>query len=140
MRAWEMLTHVKHEDVNVSIKGVINASHLIDVVCSADVYVHPSYIENSPNTVCEAQLLGAPVIVTDVGGTSTLVKHEENGIVVPANDPYLMASEVADLILNQDKASLLGANARNVSLKRHQPSNIVEDLIGVFNKLVKDKK
>lgn len=140
MSVWEKLAHVKHDDVNISIKGVINATQLIDVVCSADVYVHPSYIENSPNTVCEAQLLGAPVIVTDVGGTSTLVKHEETGIVVPANDPYLMAAEVSNLILDQKKASLLGKNARKVALGRHQPSIIVEDLIGVFNKLVKDNK
>ena len=138
MRLWEKLTHIKHNDVNVSIKGVINANLLIDVVCSADVCVHPSYIENSPNTVCEAQLLGAPVVVTDVGGTSTLVKHDETGIVVPANDPYLLASEVADLVLDGKKASLLGQNARKVSLERHQPSKIVADLIGVFNKLVKD--
>ena len=68
------------------------------------------------------------------------MKHEKTGIVVPANDPYLMAAEVSNLILDQKKASLLGKNARKVALGRHQPSIIVEDLMGVFNKLVKDNK
>lgn len=140
MKQWEKLTHIKPADVNLTVNGVINASQLIDVITSSDVYVHPSYIENSPNTVCEAQLLGAPVIVTDVGGTSTLVKHEESGIIVPANDPYLMAAEIANLVVDKRQAAMLGKNARKASLSRHQPSNIVESLIDIFNKLITDKK
>lgn len=138
MHAWEMLTHVKHDDVNVCIKGVINANQLIDVICSADVYVHPSYIENSPNTVCEAQLLGAPVIVTDVGGTSTLVKHEETGIVVPANDPYLMAACIVKLVGDKSSTLRLGRNGRNVALERHNPTMIVSELIKIFNDIEND--
>ena len=85
-------------------------------------------------------MLGAPVIVTDVGGTSTLVKHEESGIIVPANDPYLMAAEIANLVVDKRQAAMLGKNARKASLSRHQPSNIVESLIDIFNKLITDKK
>lgn len=41
-----------------------------------------------------------------------------------------MTSEVIDLILNQKKANLMDKNARKASKLRHQPSNIVDDLIG----------
>ena len=133
IRQWEALTNIRHEQVNVEVKGVINAQQLVDRIMSADVYVHPSYIENSPNTVCEAQLLGIPVIATDTGGTSTLVEHRKTGLLVPVNEPYLMAADIIELINSPELSVLLGKNARSKSLERHSPSHIVSNLMSILS-------
>lgn len=41
----------------------------------------PSHIENSPNNLCEAMILGMPCIATDAGGTSTLLSNMKDGLL-----------------------------------------------------------
>lgn len=129
------LTGIHPEDVNVFFKGVINEKQLIDVVTDADVFVHPSYIENSPNTVCEAQLLGVPVISTDVGGTSSIIRHNETGILVPSNDIYLMAANIKMLFNDGNMALKLGSAGRIEALDRHNPDKIVDSLVHLLNEI-----
>lgn len=140
MKKWVKLTGVKQEWGNVEVKGVITAQQLVDIVTTADVYVHPSYIENSPNTVCEAQLLGIPVIATSVGGTSTLIRHMETGVLVPANDPYFTASNIKMLIGDVALAERLGMAGREVAIERHNPQKIVSDLVCTINSIQGDEQ
>lgn len=102
------LTDIKLNEVNVSVRGVIDAKQLVDVVMSADVFVHPSYIENSPNTVCEAQVLGIPVIATNVGGVSSLITDMEDAILVPSHDIYMIAAKLKLLLENVELSMSLG--------------------------------
>lgn len=138
MKDWNRLTGINPDDVNVKIGGVLTAEQLIDKVTDADVYVHPSYIENSPNTVCEAQLLGAPVIANNVGGISTLINNNETGILVPANDIYQTASHILELCENTEKAEELGEKARNSALKRHNPADIVSRVLEIYKQIVRN--
>ena len=131
----ERLSGVNHADVNVNFRGVISAEQLVEAVCQADVFVHPSYIENSPNTVCEAQLLGIPVVATNVGGTSSIVNHNETGLLVPANDIYLLAADILELFRNADLSQTLGAAGRKAALKRHNPSAIAHGLMDIINQV-----
>lgn len=140
MKKWEKLTGVKHENVDVEVKGVITAIQLVDIVTNADVYVHPSYIENSPNSVCEAQLLGIPVIATNVGGTSALVKHMETGVLVPSNDSYYMASYIMKILEDEKFAEKLGGEGRKEALERHSSQKIVKDLMEVLKQVDKSPK
>lgn len=132
MKLWEKVTGIKSENVNVDACGIIDAQGLVNAVTTADVCVHPSYIENSPNTVCEMQVLGCPVIATDVGGTSTLVKDGETGILVPANHPWTMAAQIINLAKDKETALRLGTNARKAALERHNPDKIVSDLMSAI--------
>ena len=129
-------TKINPKDVNVQFCGVINEEQLIDFVCDSDVFVHPSYIENSPNTVCEAQILGIPVIATDVGGTSSIISHKSTGILVPSNDIYLMAANIKALITDSEFSSQLGAMGRAVALERHNPDKIAEGLMKIFSEII----
>ena len=132
MKVWEKLCGIKAKDVNICICGIINAVGLVDAVTDADVFVHPSYIENSPNTVCEAQVLGIPVIANHVGGVSSLIKHMENGILLPANDPYMSASYVSDIFSDKNLATRIGTEGRKVAINRHNPNTIVNDVMNVY--------
>ena len=140
MKLWEKLTGIKSDNVNVDVRGVIDAQGLVDVLTTADVCVHPSYIENSPNTVCEMQVLGCPVIATDVGGTSTLIKDGENGLLIPANHPWTMAAKILRLVTDRETAMRLGENARKTALERHDPEKIVNDLMDAIKESINDRK
>ena len=132
----QKLTGVEAANVNVYVRGIISADQLVDEMTDADVYVHPSYIENSPNTVCEAQVLGVPVIATHVGGVETLIHNNVDGLVVSANDVYTMAIQIKKIIMDSALAIQLGKNGRMEALQRHNPETIVNDLLACYRKML----
>jgi len=135
MSIHETKTKIKHTDVNVILGGIISAEDLRDELLTADIFIHPSYIDNSPNSVCEAQVLGMPVICTNVGGTATIVEDGQTGLLVPSNDPFTMAADIIKLLSNPALAIQLGSKAKDVALVRHGPQNIITDLTTVYNSI-----
>lgn len=123
---------IKMKSSKVRYMGVLSAEQLCDTLLDSDIYVHPSYIDNSPNSVCEAQMLGMPVVATGVGGITSLIEHETSGLLVPANAPYEMAYWIKYIAENTCKAEELGRNGAKVALKRHDRKEIVKQLLSVY--------
>ncbi len=59
-----------------------------------DMLINTSYIENLSISVVEALRNNTPVICFDVGGLSEVVRHEENGIVIPPYDTQVFAEAI----------------------------------------------
>ncbi|WP_282124597.1 glycosyltransferase family 4 protein [Algibacter mikhailovii] len=135
-RHYEKSLKIFHKEVNVEFIGIRKSEAFINQLKQSDIFIHPSYIDNSPNSVCEAQILGLPVIACNVGGLSTLISDNETGFLVPSNGIY----EIVNCIKNyRDNLSLfkrVGENAREVALKRHNKNKIIEELIDVYKKIV----
>lgn len=136
---WERKLKIKAHDVGVNLRGVANPEELISTMIESDMFVHPSYIDNSPNSVCEAQMIGVPVIATNVGGIRSLIEEGESGVLVPANDPYMLLSYILELKNNQSIASRLGANGREVAAERHNKENIIADNVKIYRSLINRK-
>ena len=130
------ITGIDPKNVNVKACGIITAEQLISTVINSDVFVHPSYIENSPNTICEAQLLGIPIIATNVGGVSSIITNNSDGILVPSHDIYMIAGKLLFLFNNHEEAIKLGENARQTALSRHSPKKIVTELLNIYNQML----
>ena len=61
-----------------------------------DVFINVSSSEGIPISIMEAMSAGIPVIATDVGGNSEIVKNGQNGFLISANST---PSEVSETIL-----------------------------------------
>jgi sugar transferase (PEP-CTERM/EpsH1 system associated) len=62
---------------------------------SLDIFALPSLGEGVSNTILEAMSSGLPVVATDVGGNSELVRHGETGFIVPSASAAAMADALA---------------------------------------------
>ncbi len=134
---FEKKIKVSSEKINVKYLGSKNAEELCDIELKSDVYVHPSYIDNSPNSLCEAQLLGLPIIATNVGGVSSLVENNISGILVPANAPYELAYHLKALYYNKTLCEALSKNAKEKSNIRHNKTIILQELIKSYKDIIK---
>lgn len=114
----EKLTNINGASVNVCAKGRINASQIAEALRVSDVYCHLAYIENSPNSVCEAQYIGIPIVAAMVGGVDTILKNN-SGILVPANDIYRTAQSIISLKLNKTYSEKLSKAEQNEAYRRH---------------------
>ena len=127
--------HMGYKVDGIAFKGVASSSQLKEALLNSTVYVHTSYIENSPNSLCEAQILGCPVVGQNVGGISTLVQNGHNGYLVPANDPILMASSIYDLYVDKELNIQIGEKARSDAQNRHNKDKIVASFCDLYSQL-----
>lgn len=134
---WEKKLSINSASVNVSCNGVIDAKGLREKLISSDIYIHPSYIDNSPNSLCEAQILSLPIISTNVGGISSLINDNNSGMLCPANDPYTLAYKINLLYGNQVLRKELGEQGRAVAMERHDRETILNAIVLMYNELSK---
>lgn len=136
VRFFEQGTGVKSCDVNIKYLGILSAEEVCQCLLSSNVYVHPSYIDNSPNSICEAQMLGMPVISTNVGGIASLIEHDVNGLLIPANGVYELAYLLGQLCQDRYLCRKLGHNAFEIAQQRHNKNKILQDLSNCYNRII----
>lgn len=116
--------------------GNLNEQELVQKMLGADIYVMPSHIENSPNSLCEAMILGMPCITTLAGGSSSLLKDKKEGLVIQDGDPWSMAGAIMELEQNPDMSLYYGRNARKRAMDRHNPEKIVAELLFIYRQIL----
>ncbi|SEA83526.1 Glycosyl transferases group 1 [Oribacterium sp. KHPX15] len=71
---------------NIIGLGILQEGEMIEEYKKANVYVLPSVIENSPNSLLEAMLIGTPVVAAKVGGIDSIIRNEEEGLLYRFDD------------------------------------------------------
>lgn len=123
-------------DRNIVYLGMIEGKMLVKEMMQADVFLHPSHIDNSSNSVCEAMMLGMPIVSTNAGGTASLIKDNEEGLLVQDGDPYGMAGAILEILENKNLANRISMNARKTAHNRHDPLKIVDNLKNIYSDIV----
>jgi len=116
--------------------GKLNERMLITQMLESDIYVMPSHIENSPNNLCEAMMLGMPCIASFSGGTSSMLNNKVEGVLIQDGDPWVLAGSILDYINKKEKYIEYGINAYKRASKRHKINNIVSNLIKNYSQII----
>lgn len=120
---------------HVCFLGALTESEMKQAFLDANVYVMPSAIENSPNSLCEAQILGVPVVASYCGGTPTLVEKGKTGYMYRYEEIEMLAHTIMRLFEQKD-FSQLSSNERKAALARHDREVNSNRLIEIYNKLL----
>lgn len=137
LRQFEKKEGIGHQEVGIDCLGRQSPDELAQLMLNADVFVHPSYIDNSPNSVCEAQIMGLPVVACDVGGLSTLISHQETGLLVPSNGVFELVHYLERLRQEKALRSRLATSARKAALKRHDKAIIANSLVSAYQDILR---
>ena len=126
----------KHKEC-VKFLGILSAQDIIKELQNATLYLHPSHIENSANSICEAQYIGTPTIATNVGGTSSILSNDA-GILVSPNDPYEIVSAILKIWNDKDFALKLSRNEILTAEKRHDKIIIKKQTINAYKTIINE--
>jgi rhamnosyl/mannosyltransferase len=99
----------------VHLLGDVTDEHLRDVLAAADVFVLPSVnrAESFGISTLEAQSMGLPAVVTDVGtGTVEAIEPDGSGIVVAAGDDRSLVASLRLLLDDAELRARFGRRAR----------------------------
>ena len=127
------LRHIGPADV--ACRGMLGAPELAQLFGEAVCLLHPSYVDNSPNSVCEAQVAGLPVVVSDVGGVRSLVEDEATGLLCTLA-PASIAAQALRLLRAPALRQRLAAQAAAVARPRHDPAVIVARTLAIYREVL----
>ena len=96
----------------VRLHGPVPKSEVPRVLNRGDIFLNTTNGDNTPVSVIEAMACGLCVVSTNVGGMPHLLDHEHHGLLVPPDDPGLMAKAVDRVLSDESLASRLSRNAR----------------------------
>lgn len=82
---------------HVTFLGNLNASEMKSEYLNCNVFVSPSTIENSPNSIGEAQILGTPVISSYVGGVMDMIPSDIYGCLYRFDETEMLAYKICTL-------------------------------------------
>ena len=103
----------------------------------ANVFVLPSVIENSPNSLGEAMILGMPVVTADVGGVKDFVRHGEYGYVFPLSEPYMMAYYIGICLSELQSNNEIERKAKQKARLLYDRKINAERLASIYNEMMK---
>lgn len=116
--------------------GRLYPQQIIEEMQKASVFVLPSHIDNSPNSLCEAMLMGMPCIATYVGGIPTIVNDGIDGLLYHDRDPYILAEKISKLLEDRDLAARLALQARKTALLRHDRQKIADRTVEIYRSIL----
>lgn len=125
------------ENSNLVFKGSLSADLLIAEMLESHALMHPSLCDTSPNSICEAMILGMPVVSTNVGGIPSIIDDEINGYLAQNMDHLSFAYILNDLREHPEKAIEVGARARETASARHKEEKILGDTIKMYKEISK---
>ncbi len=121
----------------VTFLGGLNESEMCNRFLKSHIFVSPSAIENSSNSIGEAMLLGVPVVSSDVGGIKNLLEHETSGLIYQHDAPYMLAYYVKKIFSDRELAESMSENAKQRARHTHNRSINLSNMLGIYDALFK---
>ena len=118
--------------------GFLNAAQMKAQFLSANVFVSPSTIENSPNSVGEAMITGTPVVSSNVGGTATMLTNGTDGILYDFYDTEALADGIRTIFSDRKKAESFSANAISHANRTHNREDNTAAMLAVYRTIMEE--
>lgn len=120
----------------VIFTGNLDEKKMCERFLKSNVFVLASSIENSPNSLGEAMILGVPVISSDVGGVKNMLNHNEDGFIYQHNATYMLAYYVKTLFQNIELAETFSNNSKIHAKVTHSKEINSNRIIEIYKKII----
>ena len=127
-----LIEHLKIAN-HITFMGVLSEKQMCEQYLKANVFVCPSSIENSPNSLGEAQLMGVPCIASYVGGIPDMMEGYEYGSVYRYEEFEMLAEEIITFFLRHDYSSDSGIV---MARRRHDKKLNAERTLEIYKQLI----
>lgn len=114
--------------------GPLNAEQMKKEFLMSNVFISPSSIENSPNSLGEAQILGVPCISSYVGGAMDMMDTNTENLY-RFEEIEMLAYKVCCIFQNKDKQE----DMSNISKKRHCPIQNNARLFSIYQEIIENQ-
>ena len=112
----------------------VSWSEAMQTLKESNLMVVPSRMESLPQVIKEAFYLKTPIVATSVGGIPEIITHNENGILVPPNEPEKLVTAINDILTNRELQDKLVENAHDYIIKNFTWEVLLPKYIELYEK------
>ncbi|MHA8067265.1 glycosyltransferase family 4 protein [Aquirufa sp. ROCK2-A2] len=120
---------------HLSFLGILDTDNMVKAYQNANVFICPSSIENSPNSVGEAQLLGVPTIASYSGGVPDMIKDGESGLLYRFEEVEMLADCIRRIFNDQALSSKLSEGGIEIASFRHNRSENLQNMMKIYSQI-----
>ncbi|MCM2325499.1 MAG: glycosyltransferase family 4 protein [Candidatus Woesearchaeota archaeon] len=118
----------------VIVTGEVHMDKVRRYLMASDIFVFPSKLEGSPNSVLEAMSVGLPVICSNILNHKEIISHGRNGFLF--KDTKDIICLVKMLQSDMDLARKIGQNAIESIRARHDIKNAAKKYIESYRRCI----
>lgn len=122
----------------VVFTGYLNADQLAHKLTEVELCAVPSVIENAPNALAEAMVVGVPCVASDVGGNANMLNYGTSGLLYCHDEPEMLAARIASIFECDELKKQVAENAYQTARSRHNPKELPERLMGIYAQIIED--
>lgn len=130
------LIRENHLEEKVTMLGRLNAEEMKRQYLASHVFVCPSALENSPNSVGEAMLLGVPCVAANVGGIHNLLTDGGDGFLYPPGDVDALADQIIEIFTKEAIVDRITDNARKHARVNHDANQNYYRLMRIYREML----
>lgn len=97
-----------------------------------DIFAMSSLKEGMPMALLEAMSMELPVITTDVGAVPYIISNNENGIMIKAENPGILAEKIVSLLKDASMRKRLGWEARRTVLSNFSSASLYRRYFEIY--------
>ena len=116
----------------VKFLGPLNASQMKEEYLRCNVFVCPSSIENSPNSLCEAQILGVPHVASYVGGIPDFMQSNEQN-TYRFEEIEMLAYKIIDIFKYKENIDM--TSIQKHAVVRHNQEENLSQLLEIYKNI-----
>lgn len=120
---------------SVKYTGVLDAPAMVREMRRSHVFVLASLLENSPNTLAEAMMLGLPVVASYAGGAPDMAQPDVEALFYRPGDAVCLAHQVGRIFADAALAERLGTAAAARARVTHDPAANGSRLLALYRSL-----
>lgn len=120
---------------NIHFLGTLNEEEMCEQYRKANAFILPSAIENSPNSLGEAMLLGVPTVTADMGGVKNMITHEKEGYVYQLDAPYMLAFYVGKLFDAKENVAPMCEAAHAHAAQIFDRGENIKELVAIYRRI-----
>lgn len=117
---------------NVTFLGTLSEEQMCSEYLRSNVFICPSSIENSPNSLGEAQLLGVPHLASYVGGVCDMMQGNED-CIYRFEEVEMLAEKVCNIFRTTFEDPVSSFNS---VVERHDSTRNAEDLVNIYKAIL----
>ena len=121
---------------NVIFKKRLSAAEMAHEYSKAHIFVLPSFIENSPNSLGESMLMGVPSVACAVGGVPYIVKDNESSLLFTPGDHAFLAWQIRKIFSEDSLAKSISYEAQLIAQKRHDMVMGFQQYLKIYTQII----
>lgn len=122
---------------HVKALGKLSADGMKERLLKSSMFICPSSLENSPNSLGEAMLLGVPAVAADTGGIPSMMEDGKEGLLYEAGNVEMLARCVIRTWEEKEKTLQRAEAARTRALAAHDGERNFERLLAIYEEIVR---